>query len=306
MSFIATPQYTGVPDFKIIDIDIVEVAKALEVYLHRGSKLTGVSIDDISVSVLRLPADVSKVTLTELLALGMRLFDALIWLTAGRPTERALAVDPTMKETSIPSMHEIARSLFYVYFFILTQARYPASQSVVDKPNVPNFLRAIMGMDSDQSVYVSRICTFEPQKFDMGWARHVQFVGFGQEALSRFGLGVAGYRLFGPFKLYKAKDDISEELKRAVTFAERVATSPPTWDIHPATRAPSVLTKRGNLNKNLGNLILDVFTSEQISEMVSSKILYATPTREPTARNYFKWSEVDDISGSSQIFPATH
>lgn len=302
MSFAATAAIVGTPDFKVIDINIEEVAKALQAYLVRGSKLTGVSINDISTSVMQVPANLSSVTLVQLLEVGMKLFDAIVWLTAGRPTSRPLTVDPAMTAANILSQHEVARSVFYVYFFILTQARYPSRSDAVSKPTVPNFLKVIMGMELNQGIYVDRLCSFEPQKFDMGWVRFVKFENFGQEALSRFGLGVAGYRLFGPFKLYRVKDNLSPELQNAVTFAQRVASSPPTWDIHPSTRAPSVLTKRGNLNKNLGNLILEVFTEDQISEMVSSKILYAKPIVEPTARNYMQWSANDDISGLTQIF----
>jgi hypothetical protein len=302
MSFSAVTSFTGVPDFKVIDINPEEVAKALQIYLERGSKLTGVSLDDISTSVISLPSGISSVNLVELLNLGMKLFDAIVWLTAGRPTTHPLSVDPAMTKDSLPSLHEVARSVFYVYFFIITQARYPAGSKNKEKPRVPNFLKVIMGMDKDQHVYVDRICSFEPQKFDQSWVRYVNFKNFGQESISRFGLGVAGYRLFGPFKLYKVKEGLSNELKDAASFAQKVAVAPATWDVHPSTRNPSVLTKRGNLNKNLGNLILEVFTTEQIEEMVSTKILFATPQKEVSCRNYLQWSPEDDISGSSLIF----
>lgn len=302
MSFSSSLQHVGTPVFDVIDIDASEVAKALQTYLERGSKLTGVSVDDISTSVFEMPPDVSKCNLVDLISRGMKLFDAIVWLTAGRPARRPLRVDPQLTQESVTSMHEIARSVFYVYFFLLTQARYPAGSKSRVKPRVPNFLSVIMGMEKDQSVYVDQICSFEPQKFDPAWARSVNFSKFGQESLSRFGLGVAGYRLFGPFKSYQVKDGLPANIMSAVQFAQTVANSAPTWDIHPLTRAPAVLTKRGNLNKNLGNLILESFTEEQISEMVQSKLLYAKPVKEPTCRNYMQWSPVDDISGAGLIF----
>lgn len=302
MAFSANTQTLGTPDFKIVDIDAHEVAKALQAYLERGSKLTGVSLDDISTSVTSVPSTVSKITLVELLGLGMKLFDAIVWLNAGRPANRPLQEDPGLKKDTIPSMHEIARSVFYVYFFLLTQARYPAGSRSTDKPRAANFLKVLMNMDDEQHVYVDRICSFDPSKFDPSWVRFVNFASFGQEALSRFGLGVAGYRLFGPFKLYEAKSGIDANLTNAVSFARSVAMAPASWDIHPLTRNVNVLTKRGNLNKNLGNLILDVFTDEQIKEMVGAKILYGTPQREPAFRNYLTWSSQDDISGDAAIF----
>lgn len=302
MAFTAHADVAGIPDFKVIDIDPQEVAKALQLYLQRGSKLTGVSIEDISTAVSILPPAGNKATLVDLLQVGMKLFDAIVWITANRPAERPLTVSPTLTKDKIPSLHEVARSVFYVYFFLLTQARYPGGSTTTDKPKVPNFLKQIMGMDKDQSYYMDLICSFTPQKFDPHWVESVSFRGLGQEALSRFGLGVAGYRLFGPFKLYNVRKDLPAELTNAVAFAKQVSRSPPTWSIHPLTRNPAVLTKRGNLNKNLGNLILKAFTEEQIDEMVNSKILYAKPKHEATALNFTTWTPDDDISGANQIF----
>lgn len=185
MAFTATPSFTGVPDFGLIHIDPQEVAKAFQAYLEVASKLTGVSLDDISTSVSSMPANVNTVTLTDLLAVGMKLFDAIVWLTARRPATHPLTVDVSITREDIPSMHEVARAVFYCYFMLVTQARYPVSKSEKEKPRIPNFLKTIMGMDKDQSTYVDTICSFAPQKFDPAWVRYVNFRGFGQEVLSR-------------------------------------------------------------------------------------------------------------------------
>lgn len=302
MAFSASPANVGVPDFGLIHIIPEETAKAFQAYLDTASKLTGVSLDDISCSVSKLPVNEQKVTLTELLEIGMKLFDAIVWLTAGRPKTHPLVIDPALTKDSIPSMHEIARSVFYCYFMLVTQARYPVSKDEKDKPRIPNFLRSIMGMEKEQHVYVDHICSFAPQKFNPAWARHVRFEGFGQEVLSRFGLGVAGYRMFGPFGLYAPKDDMDEKLKPAFAFAQKVAKAPASWDIHPLTRNPNVLTARGNLNKNLGNLMLDVFSQSDLEEMQAAKIIFKIPEREPTHRQYKQWSADDDVSGTATIF----
>lgn len=292
----------GTPDFKIVDIDPLNVAQALQSYLERGSKLTGVSLDDIKLSLAKRIDNPDKVTLVDLINAGMKIFDALVWMTAGRPKTHPLTIDSAMSTSDIPSLHDVARAVFYCYFFLLTQARYPVRSSEVSAPQTPRFLSTVLGLAERQSHYVEMVCSFEPEKFDKNWIRHVNFMNLGQETISRFGLGVAGYRMFGPFKLYTPKPDHPSELADAVQFATKVATTAPTWDIHPATRNPTILTRRGNLNKNLGNLILDVFTDDQIEEMVTTKVLYQKPTREPNSRNYFQWSPNDDISGTSYIF----
>lgn len=302
MAFQATAALTGVPDFGLIHIDAAQTAQAFQAYLNTASKLTGVSLDDISTRINSMPANVATVTLADLLKLGMKLFDAIVWLHAGRPLTHPLRADPALKKEDIPSLHEVARAVFYCYFMLLTQARYPAPTSAAEKPKIPNFLRTIMGMEKEQGYYVEQVCTFAPQKFDPSWVRFVSFQNFGQEVLSRFGLGVAGYRMFGPFGLYPAKPDIAENLKPAFEFARTLANAPASWDIHPLTRNPTVLTMRGNLNKNLGNLILSSFTDEQIAEMVTSKILFKRPEHEAAHRNYMQWTANDNISGNATIF----
>jgi hypothetical protein len=301
-TFRATAEFLGNADFKVIDIDPKQVAEGLQLYLERGSKLTGVSLDDIDRSVMAVPTDPKKSTLAELIGLGMKLFDAIVWLSAGRPSNYPLQADVSKKADSIPSLHDIARSVFYTYFFLVTQARYPVKTGGVDPPAVANFLRVVMGMDEPQGNYIGKICSFSPQKFDPAWVKWVNFGNMGQEALSRFGLGVAGYRMFGPFKIYSARGGLSPELQSAIAFARKVAMANPSWDVHPLTRKPEVLTRRGNLNKNLGNLILEVFTDEQIDEMVKSKMLFKKPDKEPNYRNYLTWSSEDDITGTSLIF----
>jgi len=300
--FRADAAFLGNPDFKVIDIDPIQVAAGLQAYLQRGSQLTGVSLEDIDRTVSKLPTNAATVTLAELLEIGMKLFDAIVWLTAGRPTTHPLEVNVTKSPDTIPSMHSIARSVFYCYFFLLTQARYPVRTAGEGQPAVANFLRVVMGMDENQSVYIDRLCSFEPQKFNPAWVKFVAFANFGQEAISRFGLGVAGYRMFGPFKIYNPRAGLPANLMDAYNFARNISMAAPTWDIHPLTRNAEVLTRRGNLNKNLSNLILDVFTDEQINEMVEAKMLYKRPEREPNYKNYFTWGAEDNISGNTHIF----
>jgi len=302
MAFSANLAVTGVPDFGIIHIDPIETAKAFQVYLDTASRLTGVSLDDISLRVTSLPTDMSKVTLVDLLSRGMKLFDAVVWLTAKKPASHPLVIDPSYTADQVPSLHNIARAVFYCYFMLLTQARYPVSARADEKPKIPNFLRTIMGMDKEQHHYVETICSFEPAKFDAAWARFVKFDNFGQEVLSRFGLGVAGYRMFGPFGVYDPKPDMPEALAPAFAFARSLATAVPSWDVHPLTRAPMVLKSRGNLNKNLGNLILECFTDAQINEMVTNRLIFKKPEHDANHRQYKTWGSEDNITGTSYIF----
>lgn len=296
------PITIGQLNFGVINISPQDVGTAFQEFIRVGSSITGVPLDSLDMTTTRDFTPGSDIGLSDLLSAGVKLFDAVVWLSAGKPSSHWPTMSDTKKVDDVVSHHQTAKAVFYCYFFLLTQARYPAMRGTTNQPATPNFLSGIMGLAEPQHIYVERVCSFNINLFDPRWIRYVSFAGLGQEAISRFGLGVAGYRLFGPFKNYEPKVDIPQNLLDAYRFAKEVSKKPPTWDIHPITRSPEILTTRGNLNKNLGNLILDVFTEGQIQEMVNCKMLYAVPKREPTCLAYKQWAAADDISGNALIF----
>ncbi|KAG5936387.1 hypothetical protein E4U60_002576 [Claviceps pazoutovae] len=269
MSFRKSFEIQSAPDFGIVHIDPKEFALIFQPFLDRGSKLTDeVTVDDISTRVLSVPDKPEQATVKDLLAIGMKLFDAVVWLGAEDKSGHPLRADPTMKPDDIPSNNDVAESAFYCYFMLLTQAR----------------------MNPD-------------------WIKHVNYPGFTKKLLSKFGLVVAGYRMFGPFDLFDhdAREGLSDNLVSAFTFARAVARAPASWNVHPLTRPrgpQDAITRRGNLDKSLGNLILDVFTDEQIDDMVKQRILFKRPDRDVAHREYLQWAAEDDISGTANIFSA--
>jgi len=283
------------PEFRTIDINVEDVARELQKFVERGSSLTGVELSDINLTISSGVSDVYSASPLTLLKHGAKLFDLLIWITAGKPKDHAPEEDPTIKDEKIPTLQSIADAVFYCYFFLLTQARYPATSSDNDPPKVPNFLTKIMSLDEKQHVYAERLCSFKITKFDPRWIRYVELPLLGQESVSRFGLGVAGYRMFAPFKVLIPKPNLPENLQSAYEYAKDVAESPPSWNVHPVTRAPGLLTERGNLNQNLGNLMLEVFTAEQLKHAKEIKMIYDVPKHQPNHTNYRTWSRTSQF-----------
>ncbi|KAG6046505.1 hypothetical protein E4U39_001268 [Claviceps sp. Clav50 group G5] len=298
------PFQLGAPDFGIVHVDPKEFALILQPFLNRGSKLTDeVTVDDISTKVLSVPDKPEQATLKDLVAIGMKCFDAVVWLSAKDKSGHPLRADPTMKPDDIPSMEEISKSLFYCYFMLLTKARYPPDDHEIQQ--VPRFLSVLMEMDKEPSYYVSKICTFELRRMNPTWIKQMNYSSLTTKTLSRFGLCVAGYRMFIPFDLFDAREGLPDNLVSAFTFARTVARAPASWNVHPLTRPrgpQAAITRRGNLKQNLGNLILDVFTEEQIDEMVKHRILFKKPDRDMAHREYLQWAAEDDISGTANIF----
>ncbi|KAG6276430.1 hypothetical protein E4U47_008339 [Claviceps purpurea] len=306
MSFPKSVKIQSAPNFGIVHVDSKEVGLMLQPFLGRGSKLTDeVTVDDISTRVLSVPDKPEQAKLKDLLAIGMKLFDAVVWLAALDKSRHPLRADPTMKPDDIPSNDDVAKSVFYCYFMLLTQARYPPDDHEIRK--IPRFLTILMGMNKEPSYYVSKICTFELRRMNPSWIKHVDYWNWTKDVLSRFGICVAGYRMFFPFDLYDAREGLPNNLVSAFTFARAVARAPASWNVHPLTRPrgpQDAITRRGNLKKNLGNLTLDVFTDEQIDDMVKHRILFKRPERDVAHREYLQWAAEDDISGTANIFPS--
>ncbi|KAG6310255.1 hypothetical protein E4U22_003398 [Claviceps purpurea] len=306
MSLPKSVKIQSAPNFGIVHVDPKEVALILQPFVDRGSKLADeVTLDDISTRVLSVPDKPEQATLDDLLAIGMKLFDAIVWLGAKDKSRHPLRADPTMKPDDIPSNNDVAKSVFYCYFVLLTQARYPPDDHEIQQ--IPRFLSTVMQMNKEPSYYVSKICTFESRRMNPSWIKHMSYKFLTEKTVSRLGIGVAGYRMFVPFDLYDAREGLPDNLVSAFTFARAVARAPASWNVHPLTRPrgpQDAITRRGNLKKNLGNLILDVFTDEQIDDMVKQRILFKRPDRDVAHREYLQWAAEDDITGTANIFPA--
>lgn len=288
-------------DFKIIQIDVLKVADALQRFIHVGSSRTGIAITDIQTRCTG-PVPTTPHSLKALLQAGIPLFDAVAYLTVDRAHRPPLVSDADIVENTAPSLEKISEAIFYVYFLLVTQARYPTVGSGSDQIRVPRFLKDVMRLSEEPNVYLKRICSFNPVKFNPAWLKCIHIPGLGVETMNRFGLGVAGYRLFGPFKCYEVKESASRNIKSAYAVARHFAINPPNWQIHPITRNPTILSTYGNLNKNLANLILECFTENQIDEMVATKMIYQRPVHDPQCANYKTWSIMPSLPTGDEIF----
>ncbi|KAI6248307.1 hypothetical protein HI914_03349 [Erysiphe necator] len=288
------------PIFTIVDIDRSFAGKVLGGYIARGSSITGVDVNLLDVSLTSLPACGQKVDVVWLSEHGMPLFDAITWIRADKSIRPPLKLKANAKEFRPAPQGVIAKALFFCYFYLLTQAHYPSTLGAGQ--NVPSFLKNVAGLREPPEYYVRLLCSFNPVLFDARWIRDVKFKSFGQEVMSRFGLGISGYRMFAPFKLYAPRPDLDERARPAFQYARAVAQSRPTWTVHPITRLPSLLSERGNLNKNLSNLMRYCYTSETLNEMVTAKLLYAMPIAQPGHNNWMFWSAEIGIAAEDPIF----
>jgi len=305
-------------DFGNIEVNVFTLAELFQPYLIFGSKRFNLSLTDVTVYGNRTFAYSGKdeknvqvingvdipTTLNGLLANGVKFLDAVTWISippAKRPA--AITIDDTEKSMkTFKDPAEIARCMFYYFFYVLTRARAPGPDDLKEGQKVPDFLKKVLSIDKNPAQVADYLASFALNLLDHGWVQHVKLNSLSGESLNRFGLGVAGYRMAAPFKLFTPEGQLQVERLAAIRVAKSFATSEASWEIHPSTRDPNILTKYGNLNKNLGNLMLDVFTKEQLDQMVKARIIFAVPTREPSHTNYITWSDSDIYVPKKKIF----
>jgi hypothetical protein len=297
-------------NFDIKTIDQATIATALQQFVTLGSTKATLVIEDIDTSVLRDITPAGSRELMPYLNAGGRLFDYLAWTAFGKPASTQFNVSSD-RAGSVPSITDVCKAVFFCYFYLLTQARYPPRTNTdgthgsnVLRKQVPKFLTVVMGCSLQPEEYCQMLASFELERFGTGWVRHISFQNFGNESMNRFGLGVAGYRYFAPFSYISVKEDAPENIKAAARWAKSVAEQPHSWKIHPVTRDAAMLTKYGNLNKGLSNLMLDAFTTEQIEGLVRHRQIYAVPTKDPLHTKYTQWEGTWVTETTDRIFPA--
>lgn len=276
-------------DFNEIAYNSEELAKALTDMVIYGSKKGVISKDDISVKRAPGSEEVAFGSVAEAVEAGNKFFDSILYMCIPED-ERPI---PEEHDAGVPiesyPASDIGKAVFYLAFFLLTRGSVPSSNETSTGAHVPAFLQNILGLRRSPRYYADYLASFDLGKMEHSWIKYIDWRKIGPEAKNRLGLGLAGYRMFAPFKLYQPRADMPQALQGPFEWARSVAMSDMDWSIHSVTRDPNVLTRFGNLNKNLGNLMLEAFTAEQLAEMVAARVIFEIPRRDVRSGNYRNW-----------------
>jgi hypothetical protein len=269
-------------------------------------------------------------TLKGLMANGVKFLDAVIWLSLRDqdrpgPKERPMRKDPKSRyEWPVHNdVGRITKFIFVVYFFIMIRGHAPTDTGDYKDQPMPKFISNVLGISEPTREIAEYLADFPLNNMDPSWVRHISVKGLSQEAVSRFGLGVAGYRIVSVFNvvapdLYQdpEKEDGKEVhdneakplskkpawLDAAVEVARSFHKAGVCWDFHPATRSANVLSKYGNINKNAANLILRCYKPSTIQSLVSTKKLAQMPREDPAHTNYQNWTLAMQYKATAKAF----
>lgn len=298
--------------FDTIEIDAQQLAIAIAPFIFQGSKVHFLTRSDLNISVVKYGAS-STVPANERISIANgfeglmragqnKFFDVLIYM-AMNPADRLPPAEIDENQVTMPVTYgNIARAMFVQYFFVLTRGRVSQATGNVLGSDMPKFLHTVLNCREAPIFYHNLIASFDMHKLGYEWVKHVPFNNIAREAFSRFGLGVAGYRMLSPFKLLTPRVGLAANIQSAYNLAHSMAVANMTWSIHPATRDNAILTQYGPLNANLGNLMLEVFEQAQLTELVTRKVIYAMPVFDPSATQYRTWTGAYTPAANTHIF----
>lgn len=296
----------------IIDFSPQDLANVLSPFLNQGSKPSYLTRDDLNVYKIKYKTNSSvpagdrideTSNFSALMSIGNnKFFDVLFFLSLD-PSERPTMTEIQEGSSDPPTQSgDICRALFVQYFFILTRGRVSSAATAAVGTDMPKFLKVVLNCSESPLHYMEVVASFDMHKIGYEWVRHVPFGSMAREAVSRFGLGVAGYRMFSPFKMLQPRTGLPANIMRAVEIARQMATANASWDLHPATRDNSILQTYGPLNANLGNLMLEAYDNTDLAALVATKALFQIPTEDPMARQYRNWNTDYTANTAANIF----
>jgi len=226
----------------------------------------------------------------------------------------------------------------FVYMLIRGNPVRAEDTTVVEK--APKFMVDQMSFGGSLQEMAGLVSSFSLAKIDPRWIKAVPLDKASITLLSRLGLGVAGYRLFRPFQLYKPKGrvkyskselialcdarnisirDISKgsgkrykepreiynARRSAILTVLKIADQPLDWDIHPLTRPPQIISKFGGFNKPIQNLINISFSQAQIADMLRNKVIAVQPITNPSANIWKTWNPDNVPKLNNPILPGS-
>lgn len=290
-------------NFQGIDLNPTELGTALQKFISQGSNTGFISKNDLTIISRNENRPSGFNSVADAISCGTRLFDALCYFSIPELQRPEVEIEALDANDEDPSLESISKSVFYVYMYILIRGRAPIAEDDADNAPVPKFLTAVMGLNDKPTSYANNIASFNLNQMDHTWIKHVTITVLSQKAQNRLALGMAGYRLPAALTIYPFRESASKEAKVAATAIKNFVNKGAVWDCHAVTRTPAFLDVVKNFNANINNLIMEVYTEQQINTLLTNKVLAIKPVENPRFTNWRNWTEETFSGFTDFIFP---
>lgn len=277
----------------IIAITPAHLATVFQAFIHVGSQTHNVSLQDLNVVSSAGQGNHANDTWATTYDRGTPFIDALIYL--GLPVAdraRCNVQAAAIGAGPLANVIDVIRALFFQYVMIIARGRVSSSPTNIQGTDVPRLLQTVYNLNDTPIQYMQRICGFDMANLNPEWARHVNTGGLGREIVTRFGLGVAGYRWPRAILALGPPDVVPQPPYAAAALAVvmSIATQPFNWEVHSATRDNNITTTYGPLNNNIMNLYLDCYTAGVLQAAVAARVIPVMPIRSASHIQYRTWA----------------
>jgi len=233
---------------------------------------------------------IPPVNLNEAISNGTKFFDAVYYFANGSP-ESVIVNGPLLGLDNLQVLKaNISKRLFWMAVWVMIRGSYPSGAHMTAGPAIPSFLINICGMNESPDDTSRGLASFNLINIGTGWVRFINWAAMAPAVRQRLGLGLAGYRMLGPFKSYQLRDGVGADVRAAFEWVRDIATQPLDYGILSATRSPILVGRLGSWNKALGNLMLLCFTEADLRDMQENRIIFAIPRRDPRADTWRTWA----------------
>lgn len=293
-------------DITHVQFDDIAFGNFLSAFIADGSRLRSLSWSDLKVRHESINGDNRPdVTLSSLVTSGTALFDALLYIKGTTAERQLIQLDDRLTLTNIPTLVDVKRNLFMVYFVLMIRGSMPRQGEPI-----PNFLRLTRSNISSFDPIVGSIASFNLNAMGHSWIKHVDISQMGIEALNRFAMGVAGYRniaaicSFTPNKVDMPNKRLVDGAVRARGLLKAWYDKGYVWDAHSVTRSNRFMTKFPNFNNQLIGMMFWLFNTEKIMVMKATKAVFDGAVIVDGNQAWMEWA--DDIFNefNDYIFPA--
>lgn len=288
--------------FAGINVNPQDMANALISFINQGSQRFSVSADDLTIisrnqNNLAAPADIAAA-----IRMGIRLFDAIYYFSLPQASRPAIAFVPLDPNESDPTLDEIAKAIFYCYIFLLVRGRAPVDDDNQANARIPQFLRGVMALNENPTIYVERVCSFNLNHVPPAWVKLIQINGLGAEAQNRLALGMVGYRIPSALLYHNIRPNADADVVNAVTVVRNFLRRGPMWDCVAITRTPAFQNATTNMNKNCINLLLRAFTQADIDNLRQTLVLPVDPVEDNKFNQWRTWNDQTFVNFNDSVF----
>lgn len=98
-------------------------------------------------------------------------------------------------------MSKLTTYIFVAFFYVLIVAHAPSDIGAYKNQPMPKFITTVMGCQCTTYEVTEYLASFDLIKLKLEWVKSVPMKKRSQDAVNRFGIGVAGYWLVSVFNL---------------------------------------------------------------------------------------------------------